>query len=82
MTDEPHVLNYNATINRMEPGIAPVSADISLASIAMSLKRLVDLTESEHFGNSNSVKGMRLETAIDRVVMAINNHSSKIIVPR
>lgn len=36
--EDPSPLDYNATLNRMEPGIAPVAEMISLASIAISLK--------------------------------------------
>ena len=37
---DPHPLDYNATISRMEPGIAPVASEIALASIAISLKEI------------------------------------------
>jgi hypothetical protein len=37
---DPHPLDYNATISRMEPGIAPVASEIALASIAISLTKI------------------------------------------
>lgn len=40
MNDGPHPLDLNATLARMEPGIAPVDPMISLASLAISARAI------------------------------------------
>lgn len=41
-------LDYNATLKRMEEGLAPMDPGIALASIAVSLVRAVDLLSQIH----------------------------------
>lgn len=70
MADNPNPLDYLATLNRLEPGIAPVDYALSLASIAMSLKRIADCMErNELVTNAN----------MNMVASAINNHSQRVI---
>lgn len=38
---------YLNTVNRLEPEIAPLDRDAALASIAISLKRIADVLESD-----------------------------------
>lgn len=44
--DGPHPLDYNATLDRMEPGISPTDLTITLASIAISMKRIATALEN------------------------------------
>lgn len=79
MNTEASPLDYNATINRMEPGIAPVDYALSMASIAMSLKRIADALEKI---NADQVKGRDYPTTSASIIAsAINSHSTKIHIP-
>lgn len=80
MTDEPHALDYNATIDRMEPGIAPVSADITLASIAISLNRIAKALEFMH-GTSMSQQ-YEMRSAMQNISSAIHQHNSKVVIAK
>lgn len=77
MDNTPNPLDYNATINRMEYGIAPVDMVVSTASIAISLKRIADMMEdpNSQFNQTTSVAAM---DAAYRVSSAINSHSTKV----
>lgn len=41
--DNGDILNYKATLNRLENDICPVSADVALTSIAISTRRIADM---------------------------------------
>lgn len=41
-TETPSSLDHNATIDRMEPGIAPVDTILAINSMAVSMKRIAD----------------------------------------
>ena len=48
MSDRPHPLDYEATLDRLEPGIAPVDPMISLASLAISARAIHSELASIH----------------------------------
>lgn len=73
MTDDPHPLDYNATLNRMETGIAPVDMILSLASIAISLKRIAD-----HMPD-HPLTGPELVYQLQSIANSINNHNQRAI---
>lgn len=80
MTDDPHPLDYNATLERMEPGIAPVSADITLASIAISLNRIAKTLEFMH--GSGMSQQFEMRSAIQNISSAIQQHSSRVVIAK
>lgn len=67
MTTEPSPLDYNGTLNRLEAGIAPVELQISMASIAISLKRLVDIEANRPQQDSNWVLANNIIQAINGI---------------
>lgn len=70
---EPHSLDLNATLDRMEPGIAPVDTVLSLASIAVSLKRIADRMPD------HPLTGPELNYQLQNVANAINNHHQRVV---
>lgn len=79
MPPEPHPLSLDDTLKRMEPGLSVPSVEQSLASIAISLKRLADIQD---FRPSHPVDLTNIISALNGVRMAIDNHSTKVVLPR
>ncbi len=83
---EPSPLDYNATLKRMEDGIAPMDPGIALASIAISLKDIsVTLTAMYDVMIAKKISGMKtvedIHTAISGLTGtpgAINNMGMQI----
>lgn len=80
MTSDPSPLDYSATINRMEPGVAPVSADITLASIAISLNRIATALEAMH--GISSAQQFNIHSSLQGIASAIHSHNSKVVIAR
>lgn len=78
MSDDPHALDLNATLNRMEPGLSTPSVEQSLASIAISLKRIADHNEF----TTQPVNRHDLMEASYGIQSAINGHSTKVVMAK
>lgn len=64
-------LDLHGTLNRMEEGIAPVDLIISMASIAMSLKRIADCMDNE--ARRLSLQASNDWASANNITQAINN---------
>lgn len=78
--DREAMLNHDATLNRMEPGVAPVGIEQSLASIAISLKRIVD--ELGWLNGRFDQNQHTISADANAITSAINSHSIKVHVAR
>jgi len=66
---EPHPLNLEATLERIEPGLAPVDMQTAILSIAVSMKRIADqlhdtcadvrMTQSNSWNITAEIKGVK-----------------------
>lgn len=59
MTNEPHPMSLQETLDRMEPGLSVPDITQSLASIAISLKRIADCVEDGERLSSQQQWAMR-----------------------
>lgn len=71
MADNPHPLDYEATLNRMEEGLAPVDPQIALASIAISLVKIT--SHLNLITTSLNIIQMQLSNGNGNIVAALNN---------
>ena len=70
MADDPHPLDYEATLDRMEKGLAPVDPQIALASIAISLVQIT--SHLNHIATSLSIIQMQQPNGNSNIVTALN----------
>ena len=77
MPDEAHSsLDLTATLNRMEPGLSVPGIEQSLASIAISLKRIADHMDAQ----DPTALIRQLQFVENGISAAISQHSSKVIL--
>jgi hypothetical protein len=78
MNDEPHPLNLQSTLDRMEEGVSTPAIEQSLASIAISMKRIADaMTEAR-------VEVQRYEDPLHRdlqeLISAVRNNHQRVFI--
>lgn len=71
MADNPHPLDYEATLNRMEEGLAPVDPQIALASIAISLVQIT--SHLSHIATTLEIIQVQLSNGNGNIAAALNN---------
>lgn len=83
--EPPSPLDYHATLERMEPGLAPIG-ELAAVSIAVSLKRIADelprievaLNDIRYSINVVSNNGMSIAPAINGLKMNLDNVANNI----
>lgn len=85
MTDEFNSLDLQATLDRMEPGVSIPAVEQSLASIAISLKRIADIMADEaalSVSYDRAELSRRIMDGAREISQSINSHSNKVMIAR
>lgn len=78
---ELHSLDLDATLGRMEPGVSTPCLEQSMASIAISLKRVADTLDlMTSLQSSNAASASVLVMKLDEIKSAIYQHSQRAIL--